>query len=104
MNVPPRPVCMILLCIYTIIAHLGLSYGFLPNHIGSPPYLNDEDYTLTDITERGILLSVAKYFETTPLNGRPPVNPGDFVNLDPLTPSSLYDAYYGGMYISPGYT
>ena len=75
---------------------IPFSSAFLPNHIGSPPYLNDDDYTLTDITERGILLSVAKYFEKTPLDGRPPVTPGDFVNLDPLTPSTLYDAYYGG--------
>ena len=80
-------------CLGVIIAPC---VAFLPNHIGSPPYLNDEDYTLSDITEIGILLSVAKYFEDTPLEGRPPINPGDLTNLDPLTPSTLYDAYYGG--------
>ena len=72
--------------------------SFLPNHINPPPYLEDDDYTLSSITERGILLAVAEYFENTPLEERPPINPGDLTNLNPLTPETLYEAYYGGTY------
>ena len=70
-----------------------ISCAFLPNHLGSYPYLKDDDYTLTDLTNEGILLAVADYFQDNPLDGKELPSLPD---LEPLTPSTLYDAYYGG--------
>ncbi|XP_033098969.1 von Willebrand factor A domain-containing protein 7-like [Anneissia japonica] len=68
--------------------------AFYPNRLGSLQ-LTKDDYTLEDITESGILLAVAHYFESKPLAGRPTLSPGDLTGLQPLTASTLYSAYYG---------
>ncbi|XP_033098972.1 von Willebrand factor A domain-containing protein 7-like, partial [Anneissia japonica] len=73
--------------------------SFYPNRLGLVQ-LTKNDHTLEDITESGILLAVAKYFESIPLPDRPTLNPGDLTELEPLTASTLYSAYYGGK-VSP---
>ncbi|XP_071789658.1 von Willebrand factor A domain-containing protein 7-like [Asterias amurensis] len=56
------------------------------------PGLPDTDYTLTALTEAGILHVVARYFEDSNPDR---YSPGNLTNLDPLTPSSLFMKHYG---------
>ena len=70
---------------------VGLARAFHPNYAGVR--LPENDYTLTEITVRGIVRAVARYFEESD-----PVRyePGDLTGLDPLTPSRLFKKHYGG--------
>ncbi|XP_022108810.1 von Willebrand factor A domain-containing protein 7-like isoform X2 [Acanthaster planci] len=66
------------------------SLAFLPSRAGVT--LPDTDYTLTEITEQGIVRAVAKYFEETNPDR---YSPGDLTGLSPLTPSRLFRKHYG---------
>eukprot|EP00105_Crassostrea_gigas_P030488 XP_011452806.1 PREDICTED: von Willebrand factor A domain-containing protein 7 isoform X2 [Crassostrea gigas] len=74
-----------------------LLYGvsaFIPNAF--TPYITDKDFTHQDLTEQGILLAVAEYFESKPAPGKStPPTAGSLTGISNLTARKLFDAYYG---------
>ncbi|XP_078244762.1 von Willebrand factor A domain-containing protein 7 [Pogona vitticeps] len=71
---------------------LGFVIGFRPNReSGSLP---PGDFTDADITEMGVLRAVASYMEKNPLPGKPPMSPGELENMEPLTATRLFKAYF----------
>lgn len=74
-----------------------LLYGvsaFIPNAF--TPYITDKDFTHQDLTEQGILLAVAEYFESKPAPGKStPPTAGSLTGISNITARKLFDAYYG---------
>lgn len=71
--------------------------AFIPNAF--TPYITDKDYTHQDITEQGILLAVAEYFETKAAPGQSaPPQAGSLTGIVNITARKLFDAYYGCKY------
>uniref|UniRef100_UPI00358EB2F4 von Willebrand factor A domain-containing protein 7-like n=1 Tax=Myxine glutinosa TaxID=7769 RepID=UPI00358EB2F4 len=56
----------------------------------------EAQFTDEEITEQGVLRAVAMFMERHPLPNHGPFAPGQLENLSPLTPTSLFQAYYGG--------
>ena len=81
----------------TSLLHVLISVSLITQGVAFFPsqtrVLPDTDYTLTALTEAGILHVVARYFEDSNPDR---YSPGDLTNLDPLTPSSLFMKHYGG--------
>ncbi|XP_055997711.1 von Willebrand factor A domain-containing protein 7-like [Ostrea edulis] len=83
---------MILWTICTLMVY-GIN-AFIPNAF--TPYITDKDYTHQDITEQGILLAVAEYFETKAAPGQSaPPQAGSLTGIVNITARKLFDAYYG---------
>ncbi|XP_033629281.1 von Willebrand factor A domain-containing protein 7-like [Asterias rubens] len=80
----------------TSLLHVLISVSLITQGVAFFPsqtrVLPDTDYTLTALTEAGILHVVARYFEDSNPDR---YSPGDLTNLDPLTPSSLFMKHYG---------
>ncbi|KAL7986407.1 hypothetical protein Chor_011573, partial [Crotalus horridus] len=70
----------------------GIVSGFRPNHESGG--ISSNDFTLTDITELGVLRAVAWYMERNPLPGRPTMAPGELTNMVPLNATGLFKTYY----------
>lgn len=74
-----------------------LLYGvsaFIPNAF--TPYITDQDFTHQDLTEQGILLAVAEYFESKPAPGKStPPQAGSLTGITDITARKLFNAYYG---------
>ncbi|XP_041081722.1 von Willebrand factor A domain-containing protein 7-like [Polyodon spathula] len=71
---------------------LGRASSFYPNHESKGVGL--QDLTDADITEMGILKAVATFMERNPSSGTPEFRAGELVNLSPLTPTTLFQAYF----------
>uniref|UniRef100_UPI00358EEC44 von Willebrand factor A domain-containing protein 7-like n=1 Tax=Myxine glutinosa TaxID=7769 RepID=UPI00358EEC44 len=56
----------------------------------------EAQFTDEEITEQGVLRAVAMFMERHPLPNHGPFAQGQLENLSPLTPASLFQAYYGG--------
>uniref|UniRef100_A0A8C4NBE1 VWFA domain-containing protein n=1 Tax=Eptatretus burgeri TaxID=7764 RepID=A0A8C4NBE1_EPTBU len=56
----------------------------------------EAQFTDEEITEQGVLRAVAIFMERHPLPSHSPFTPGQLENLSPLTPASLFQAYYRG--------
>ncbi|XP_039626526.1 von Willebrand factor A domain-containing protein 7-like isoform X1 [Polypterus senegalus] len=70
----------------------GWAFAFYPNR--ESPDVGLSDLTDEDITTNAILRAVATFMEGNPLPGKPGFKPGELVGLDPLTPTSLFKAYF----------
>ncbi|XP_061182850.1 von Willebrand factor A domain-containing protein 7-like [Saccostrea echinata] len=85
-------VTMILLSLYSLFI-VGVD-AFIPNAF--TPYITDKDYTHQDLTERGILLAVAEYFESKAAPGQSaPPQAGSLTGIVNITARKLFDTYYG---------
>ncbi|XP_062605380.1 von Willebrand factor A domain-containing protein 7-like [Saccostrea cucullata] len=83
---------MILLSFYSLYI-VGVN-AFIPNAF--TPYITPSDYTHQDLTEQGILLAVAEYFESKAAPGQSaPPQPGSLTGIANITARKLFDAYYG---------
>ncbi|XP_075774427.1 von Willebrand factor A domain-containing protein 7 [Pelodiscus sinensis] len=71
---------------------LALAGAFRPNPESGG--IAPGDFTDASITERGALRAVAWFLERNPPPGQPPLVPGSLENLEPLTASQLFKAYY----------
>ena len=56
----------------------------------------ENDYTLRVLTKETLVRVVAKYFEES---NPERYNPGDLLELDPLTASVLFEEHFGGKYL-----
>ncbi|XP_051776471.1 von Willebrand factor A domain-containing protein 7-like isoform X3 [Erpetoichthys calabaricus] len=70
----------------------GWAFAFYPNR--ECPDVGLSDLTDEDITRNAILTAVATFMEGNPLPGKPGFKPGELVDLVPLTPTSLFKAYF----------
>ncbi|KAK3104893.1 hypothetical protein FSP39_012645 [Pinctada imbricata] len=60
------------------------------------PFITSSDYTLSDLTEIGILQAVAKFFEKVRVPWKPTEPPpGSLSGISDITARKLYDKYYG---------
>ncbi|XP_039626530.1 von Willebrand factor A domain-containing protein 7-like [Polypterus senegalus] len=82
-----------------LILCIGWAFAFLPNK--DSPDLGPNDLTDEDITTKAILRAVATFMERNPLPGKAAFRPGELVGLRPLTPTSLFKAYFRAN-VSPG--
>ncbi|XP_039626529.1 von Willebrand factor A domain-containing protein 7-like isoform X2 [Polypterus senegalus] len=78
---------------------IGWTFAFFPNR--ESPDVGPNDLTDEDITTKAILRAVATFMEKNPLPGKPAFKPGELVGLRPLTPTSLFKAYFRAN-VSPG--
>ncbi|RXM93248.1 Apoptosis-associated speck-like protein containing a CARD [Acipenser ruthenus] len=75
---------------------LGWASSFYPNHESKGVGL--QDLTDADITEMGILKAVATFMERNPRPGTQEFRAGQLVDLSPLTPTTLFQAYFKGVH------
>ncbi|KAK1151762.1 von Willebrand factor A domain-containing protein 7-like [Acipenser oxyrinchus oxyrinchus] len=80
------------LLLFLFLHLLGWVSSFYPNHESKGVGL--QDLTDTDITEMGILKAVATFMERNPRPGTPEFRAGELVDLSPLTPTTLFQAYF----------
>lgn len=81
------PVCFIL-CLFVTFGR-----SFYPNSIGVD--ISEDDYTISSITRQAILNVTAQFLQSLLPNS----TSVSLETLDPLTESSLFNAYYGGKYL-----